>query len=693
MAGNEHILPEPDYYQLIAKELAFQQWQVKAVLELAENDNTVHFIARYRKERTGDLDENNIRDIIELKSKLQRIHKAKETALKNIEEQGKLTPTLRSRIEKAQTLTEVEDLYAPFKRKRKTNADKAREKGFGVIAGQIRNQESITIPEELLAKYSEEEIIRGGLDIVSQDIADDANFKSLVRKFYFEHGKLSSKYKNKDKFDEKQKSEAHKFEIYGDFKLNITKLKSYQTLAINRGENLGILMVKMDKDEGFYNWFRNRIVFKEENSELLDTAITEGYIKIFASIEREVRNFITERAEVDAIKVFKVNLKRLLMLKPHYGKSVLGIDPGYRTGCKVCLLNRNGNPIHFSKFFLADTTEAMKTLGELLSSYQVDVVIIGNGTGSGEVYDLVSQKFDIPVVLVNESGASVYSVSEAGQEEFPDLDATDRGTISIARRYIDCLSELVKIPVISIGVGMYQHDMSQKELERQLTSVVEDVVNLVGINVNSASGYLLSYVSGLNKRTAARIFENKPYHSREELINVLTPKSYEQSVGFLRVPDSPNEFDRTAIHPEQYNVAKFIVKHIDEENIFNRYRTQLDELYPGITNTVIQDIIHNYRDSGKELRQYDGNLKLQASYKAEDLRVGDVVEGIIRNVTQFGAFVDIGLKNDGLIHISQLADRFVKDPLDVVSIGEEVRVKVIDIDLERGRISLSMINI
>ncbi|MDD2889613.1 MAG: Tex-like N-terminal domain-containing protein [bacterium] len=683
-------MQEPNYTLNISRELALKDQQVGNVLSLIDDGCTVHFIARYRKERTGNLNENVIREIIELKTKLENIYKTKVTALTAIAEQGKLTEELQNKIENAQTLVEVEDLYAPYKRKKKTKADIAREKGFDVVAQQIKDQQIINIPQELLALFPEEEIITGSKDIVSQDIADNPVLKDFVRQYYVKYGKIVSKAVNPDKLDEKQKEEAYKFKIYQSFGGNVTTLKSYQTLALNRGDNLGILNVGMDKDDNFFETFRKKIIVKPDNTAPLEECVKDGYGKIFASIEREVRNILTEKANIDAIKIFQANLKELLMLKPHYGESVLAIDPGYRTGCKICILDKNSAPVYFSKIFLDKKEETLQNLKTLFSKHKIDVITIGNGTASGEIFDLIKNNFDCATVLVNESGASVYSTSEAGQEEFPALDATDRGTISIGRRYVDSLSEFVKIPVISVGVGMYQHDMNQKELERKLSDAVEDVVNLVGINVNGASTYLLSYVSGLSKKDAKKIFENKPYKSREQLKKLLGKKAYEQGVGFLRVPESENVFDRTAIHPEQYKVASFIIEKMEESNLFSTYRNDMDKLYPGITNEVVLDIISNYKNAGKELRQYEGSLKLRASIKIEDLKIGDMVEGIVRNVTQFGAFVDIGLKNNALIHISQLADRFIKNPLEVVSIGEELKAKVLDIDIKNGRISLSL---
>ncbi len=680
----------------ISKKLNLKDFQVKSTLSLSNDDNTVHFIARYRKEMTGNLTEDSIRDITDLNKKIDTLIKAKNNALVNIDEQGKLTPELEKNIITATTLSEVEDLYAPYKRKRKTKADLAREKGFDIVAEQILAQNGLNIPQNLLDKYSRDEIISGAQDIISQDISDNVKYKNFVRSHFQSKGTIVSKMKKLDKIEEKYQKDIYKFQIYKEFSNQITKLKSYQTLALNRGESLGILSVKIEKDENFYGLFRIQINTKNGTSkrskddQILDEAIKGGYIKLFSSVENEIRNELTEKAGEEAIKVFQENLNKLLMLKPHNVNRLLAIDPGFRTGCKICLIE-NGMPTEFSKIYLHSEKDAIKILNDFFTK-GVDVVVIGNGTGSNETNELIANNFEADVFIVNESGASVYSTSEIGKDEFPDLDATDRGTISIGRRFIDSLSELVKVPVISIGVGMYQHDMNQKALEEKLTYVVEDVVNLIGINVNTASPYLLTYVSGLTKRNAKKIFNNKPYKTREKLKKVLSEKAYQQAVGFLRVPESDNEFENTGIHPEQYKAAEIIIKnkHMSASSILSSFKTNLELAYPNITEDIISDILRNYELAGQELRQHDGLLKKNKAVNIDDLSEGDKIKGVVRNVTQFGAFVDIGLKNDALIHISQLANRFVKDPLDVVEIGQEVNTKIIKIDLENKRVQLSL---
>ncbi|NQU78702.1 S1 RNA-binding domain-containing protein [Candidatus Woesearchaeota archaeon] len=669
---------EPNYAQEISNSLSLDAGSVNNVLNLVDDDNTVHFIARYRKEKTGNLNEEQIRLIISSRDKSQNLYKAKIKAIKNIEEQGKLTEELRNSIEQAKSMTIVEDLYAPYKRKKKTKADIAREKGFEIITNQIIRCAPLEIPDRL-KEYTREEIIGGAQDIIAQDIADSVKYKDMLRKHYTTYGRIISK--KKTKIDEKVQKETYKFEIYSSFNQNIKKLKSYQTLAMNRGENIGILKVSLFKDETSYEKFL--FLFRVRENELLDTALKEGYKKLFQSTQREIRTSMTEKASVEAIKVFERNLYELLMLKPHYGESVLAIDPGLRTGCKLCVLDSAGMPTKFDKLFLHKAEE--EKLKKLFEG--VDKVVIGNGTASKECYKLVKKVLGVDSILVNEDGASVYSASKIGQEEFPDLDLTNRGTISIGRRYIDSLSEIVKVPVLSMGVGMYQHDMNQKELETKLKAIVEDAVNIVGININSASPYLLQYVSGINKTSAKKIFANRPYKRRDDLLKILSAKAYQQAVGFLRVPESENKFDSTSIHPEQYSLAKFIVSK-DCKNIFVKYESELKQIQADVTPEIVADIITNYEV--KEIRQHEGTLKVKEAIKIEDLKEDDYVSGVIRNVTQFGAFVDIGLKNNGLIHISELADKFVKDPLDIVSIGQEVKARVIKIDRDNGKVGLSL---
>jgi len=683
-------MQKPNYSQIISKALNITELQVKNTISLLDDGNTVHFISRYRKEITGNLDENYIRDIITLKAKEENLFSLKQTALTSIQEQDKLTDELKKSIVTASTLKAVEDLYTPYKRKKETKADIAIKKGFKIIANQIINQHPIKIPSDLLNKYTKDEILSGAKDIISQEIADNAQLKDIVRKFYIKQGRISSKFKNIDKFNTKQIQDMHKFKIYDSFFISISKIKSHQILAINRGESLNILTISIEKNDNIYEIFTERIARKNENREHLLPAIKEGYKKIFSSIENEIRKTLTERANIDGISVFQKNLKELLMLKPHYGEKILAIDPGFRTGCKIAILESNGKPIHYDKIFLNKQDQAIQTLKTLHNNFNIDMVVIGNGTASKETTKLVSNHITKNITIVNESGASVYSTSKVSQEEFPNLDATDRGTISIGRRYIDSLSELVKVPVISIGVGMYQHDMNQKELKIKLKEVVEDVVNLVGININTASPYLLNHVSGLTKKSAQKIHNNAPYKSRNDLKKIITPKAFQQSVGFLRLKGSSNSFDETAIHPEQYDIAKFLINHIGETSIFTKYNEELKTIMPEITEDIVDDILENYNNRGKELREFEGNLKIQKEITIETLTLDEKITGIVRNVTSFGAFVDIGLKNNALVHISQMADKFIKNPNEIVTIGQEITAKVIEIDTETGKVKLSM---
>jgi protein Tex len=679
-------LKEPNYPQIIAQNLSLTPSQVNNTLTLIEKDNnTIHFIARYRKEKTSNLDETQLRQIIDLKTSLQKLHNYKLLALKNIDEQSKLTPSLKSEILNAKSLTQVEDLYSPYKRKKKTNADLAKEKGFDVIATQILNQEKINIPSHLTNKFSKDEILTGAINIISQDISDNAKLKDILRKFYFQQGILTSTIN--PTLDEEQLKIKHKFEIYSQFNMKVTKIKGYQTLALNRGENLKILKIKLTKDKLHLEKFIKELSKIPCSSELTQ-AITTGYNKLFLSIERELRNSLTESASLEAIELFQNNLKGLLMLKPHYNEKVLAIDPGFRTGCKMAVINKNNQPIDFSKAYLHNSKEFKRIIPYLVSKHSINTIVIGNGTASKETKDLILElNLSQPIVIVNESGASVYSTSEIGNKEFPNLDATDRGTISIGRRYIDCLSEIVKVPVISIGVGMYQHDMNQKQLEIKLKHAVEDIVNLVGINLNTASEYLLSYVSGITFTTAKKIVANAPYKGRQELTKFLTPKTYQQCVGFLRCNESKCDYDKTSIHPEQYELANLILKNPSLN--FTKLKPQLEKIYPEITTEIYNDIKQAYQNRGKELRKFDGNLA-EKSHFLTDLKQDQIITGIVRNIMPFGAFVDIGLKNNAFIHISQIADQFIKDPSQFLSIGESITAKILEIDPEKNRVSLTL---
>lgn len=685
---NQELIIEPNYIKELSHLLHLTEVQIKNVLHLTEEGSTVPFIARYRKELTNNLDEDQIRDIINEYKSLENLFKAKKTVLFSINEQNKLTKELHTKILEVKTLKLLEDIYVPFKRAKKTKADIAREKGFEVIAKQIRNQEKIIIPIELSSNYSQEEIFEGAQDIVSQNIVDDSNNKELVRKYFNEYGEIESKFQSEKKLDELKdtsKKQLYKFDLYKNFNSDVPRIKEYQILALNRGEELGILNISLSKDLQVLKKLKKNIIIKDKNFTLLENCIDEAYKKIFKSIETEIRKEITQKAHSKAIESFSENLFKLLMTKPQYGKKVLAIDPGFRTGCKLAILDELGNPIHFDKIFTHQENNAKQTIKKLLAKYTIDIIVIGNGTGSNETYDLLSGETDLPFVIVNESGASVYSASDAAKKEFPKLDVTNRGTISIGRRFIDPLSELVKVPVESIGVGMYQHDINQKKLKEELEITISKVVNEVGINVNTSSVFVLKFISGLNERNAKKIVENAPYKSRKEIKKILTPKAYEQAIGFLRVNDSKEELDQTAIHPEQYEITKYILK-----NDIKVYSEKLKDIYKGIEIHTFEFIKQSLELAGQDLRIYDAVLKIKKTVSIEDLKEDDIIEGIVRNIMQFGAFVDIGVKNDGLVHISELADKFVKDPNEIVSIGQVVKVKILSIDRDKGKINLSM---
>ncbi len=675
------MIEEPNFIEIISNKLNLNLKQVGNTLKLIEEDATTPFIARYRKESTGNLDENQIRKIIEIKKYQEKLFNLKKTVLNSINEQKKLTKEIKENIIRAKIIQEVEDIYEPYKRTKKTKADIAKERGFQIIAKQILNQKEIKIPQSLLDKYSQEEILSGAQDIIAQDIAEDIKYKESLRFYYNKYGEIESKYKTKlDDLNEKDKKQIYKFEIYDNFISEIKKIKSYQILALNRGENLKILNVKLINDEIALDNLIENIRNLNSNDFLLIPAIKEGYKKLFKSIETEIRNNLTKKAHIDSITTFQNNLKELLLTKPNYNKEILAIDPGFRTGCKIAILNKYGEPKEYNKIFLEKEKDTIKIIKDLIEKHKSEIIVIGNGTGSNECFEILSKEIDLPYVIVNESGASVYSASKVGAEEFPDIDLTNRGTISIGRRFIDPLSELIKIPVESIGVGMYQHDINQKELSQKLSFVVEDVVHSIGINLNTASKYLLENISGLTSKSAQKIINNKPYKSREELKKILTPKAYEYSIGFLRIPESKEELDNTSIHPKDYIVAKKIIN-----GDIKSYNSNLN-----IDENTFNFIIESYSKKGFDPRIYEANFQIKKTKKIEDLKEEDIIEGIVRNIMQFGAFVDIGLKNDGLIHISEIANSYVDDVNKFLKIGQKVKVKIISIDLEKGKIQLSL---
>lgn len=686
-------LLEPNYIELISLELEMKSIQVEAVLDLIKEWSTVPFIARYRKERTLNLDEKEIRNIIELQAKEETLYKAKKTAINWINEQWKLTPELEQNIINSKTLKEVEEIYKPYKLKKKTKSMIALEKWFWVVSEYLRKYNSIKIPEELLQNYSREEIIEWTIEIIWAEISNSAELREFLRENINSTWIVISKIKWEkalEKLDANAKKQLNKFEIYSDFNILAKKLKPYQILAINRWENLGILSVKIDLEEEVFDNFISEII-NEKPIEIYLKAIDLWYKTLFKSVENEIRWILTEISEIDAIETFGKNLFNLLMTKPEYGKKVLAIDPGYRTGCKIAVLNEVWNPIYFDKIFIEKELEASKKLASIEDKFEIDVIVIWNWTWSNETIEIV-EKFmkNRNIYVVNESWASVYSASELASEEFPDLDVTDRWTVSIGRRFIDPLSELVKINPKSIWVWMYQHDMNEKFLDERLGFVIEDVVNQVWVNVNSSSPYVLNYISGLNKKSAQKIFDNKPYKSRIALKKVLWPKTYEQAIWFLRIPESKEQFDNTDIHPEQYKLAKFIIEKDVTISNYREFEEDLKNIYPEITKETIEFILESYQNIWKDKRVNSASVIANKKIKIDQVQVWDILDWVVRNVLAFWVFVDIGLKNDWLVHISEIVNRFIKDPKEEVEVWEKVKVKVLKIDNETGKLQLSM---
>ncbi len=687
------MLETPNYVEIISSELWFKNFQIEVVLSLVGEWATVPFIARYRKERTWNLDEWQIRDIIELQKKQENLFNAKNTAINWITEVWMMTDELMANIINAKTLKEVEEIYKPYKSKKKTKAMLAIEKGFQVVADSIK-WNYLEIPENLLKDYSKEEIIEWSLEIIWAEISANGELRHLLIEELKKYWMISSNKKSDkmlEKLNEKDKEQIKKFEIYFENSLKISYIKPYQILALNRWENLWILTVKIEKDEIIFDKIKNKyariLELREEFIDELETAFKIWYEALFSSVENEIRSQLNEIWEDDSIKTFQTNLSALLLTAPEYGKTILAIDPGYRAWCKIAILDNLWNPQKFDKIFLHEILNARAKLQEIFSKNKIDTVVIWNWTASDETQALVWELFSGDIFIVNESWASVYSASEIAKEEFPDLDSLDRWTISIWRRYIDPLSELVKVPVGSIWVGMYQHDMPEKKLEEKLWYVVEDSVNQVWINVNTASIYLLNHISGIDKRQAKKIYAGRPYKSRKELQKVLWEKAYEQAIWFLRVPESKEVLDNTDIHPDQYDLAKYII-----ENKKTKVDDEMKKIYAEVNSDTVDFIIESYNNIWKEKRVNSTHSKAKKAVSIESLKVWDVLDGVVRNVVAFWAFVDVWLKNDWLVHISELADSFVKNPMDIVQVWDKVKVRVTNIDLEKNKIQLSMKN-
>lgn len=708
----------------VANELAIKLTQVKNVIDLTNEGNTIPFIARYRKERTGALDEVVIRDILDRWNYLLNLEERKAEVIRIIDEQGKLTEDLAGKIEDATKLQEVEDLYRPYKQKRRTKASIAKERGLEPLAswmmtfpetGELREEARRYINEELDV-HTEEDAITGAKDIIAEMVSDDAEVRKWIRFETMKHGIIESAVKDGEK-DEKQV-----FEMYYEYEEPVGKIVPHRILALNRGEKEGILKVSVKPDiEKIITYLKQSFIKNERSpvaSEVM-LAIEDGYKRLIQpSIEREVRNELTEKAEEQAIHIFSENLRKLLLQPPLKGKIVLGVDPAYRTGCKLAVVDETGKVLHIDVIYphppVSKKDEAENKVMGIIEKYKVEMIAIGNGTASRETEEFIADTLkklggsDTYYMIVNEAGASVYSASDLAREEFPDLHVEERSAVSIARRLQDPLAELVKIDPKSVGVGQYQHDVSQKKLQESLTFVVETVVNQVGVNVNTASSSLLQYVSGLSKTVANNIKkyreENGKFKNRDELKKIprLGEKTYEQSIGFLRVVDGDEPLDRTSIHPENYPVVRrlleklgFSTTDIGSEKLIQRLNEvnindMAVELEVG--ELTLKDIFDALKRPERDPRDdLPKPLLRKDVLKMEDLKPSMELQGTVRNVVDFGAFVDIGVKQDGLVHISKMSNQYVKHPLDVVSVGDIVTVWVNDVDVNKGRISLSML--
>ncbi|MGM9985756.1 MAG: Tex family protein [Bacillaceae bacterium] len=705
---------------VIAKELKIGAKQIEQVISLIEEGCTIPFIARYRKELTGSLDEVQLKAILDKWEYGLNLQKRKEEVIRLIEEKGKLTPQLKSEIEKADKLQTVEDLYRPYKEKRRTKAAIAKEKGLEPFA-----QWLLSFPTQPVEVYAEnfvtedvpssEDAINGALDIIAEMIADEATYRQWIRDYMFHKGMVATRVKNEEK------DEKNVYEMYYTYEEPIRKIVPHRVLALNRGEKEDILKVGIEVNvDDILAYLQQRIIKKENTTAApyLKTAIEDSFKRLISpSIEREIRKELTERAEEQAIRIFSENLRNLLLQPPLKGKVVLGVDPAFRTGCKLGVVDETGKVLHIDVIYpnppISKVEQAKEKVMAILHRYQVEIVAIGNGTASRETEQFISNVLkeysqSVSYIIVNEAGASVYSASDLAREEFPDLQVEERSALSIARRLQDPLSELVKIDPKAIGVGQYQHDVSQKRLNESLTFVVETAVNQVGVNVNTASIALLQYVSGLSKTVATNIVkareEKGRFQSRKELKGIprLGAKTYEQSIGFLRVVDGDNVLDRTPIHPERYadveRLLAFLNESIDKigteqlvEKLKHINKEQVaDTLQIGLP--TLEDIIDALMKPGRDLRDdLPKPLLKKDVLTMDDLTKGMELEGVVRNVVDFGAFVDVGLKHDGLVHISKLKNGFVKHPLDVVSVGQIVKVWVLDVDKKKDRVSLSMI--
>ena len=709
-----------DIIQVITQELKVEKWQVEAAVALIDEGNTIPFISRYRKEATGALNDEQLRNLFERLTYLTNLEDKKKQVLSSIEEQGKLTEELKKQILEAQTLVVVEDLYRPYRPKRRTRAIIAKEKGLEPLANILKLQMTDkTMEEEAAAFISEEKEVKtakdalaGAMDIVAESISDEADYRIHIRKTTMKSGLLVS--------SAKKPEEATVYEMYYEYQEPVSKVAGHRILAINRGEKEKILTVKIEApEEEILRYLEKQVITKENpnTTSMLKAAVEDSYRRLIApAIEREIRNDLTEKAEDGAIKVFKKNLEQLLMQPPIVGQVVLGWDPAFRTGCKLAVVDATGKVLDTTVIYpTAPTTPAKiaaakETLKKLIEKYHITLFSVGNGTASRESEQVIVELLkEIPqkvqYVITNEAGASVYSASKLATEEFPNFDVGQRSAASIARRLQDPLAELVKIDPKSIGVGQYQHDMNQKKLGEALSGVVEDCVNKVGVDLNTASVSLLEYVSGISKAIAKNIVlyreENGEFKDRKELLKVakLGPKAFEQCAGFLRIRGGKNPLDATSVHPESYEAAEKLLADMGmkPEDIFQGATVYYIKDYVqmakklGVGEMTLRDIVKELTKPGRDPREEMPKPILRTDVlDMKDLKEGMILKGTVRNVIDFGAFVDIGVHQDGLVHISEMTERFIKHPLEAVSVGDVVDVKVLGVDMNKKRISLTM---
>ena len=704
----------------LVEEFKLKPFQVENAIKLIDEGNTIPFIARYRKEATGELSDEQLRDLFERLTYLRNLEKRKEEVIRLIDEQGKLTEELQNTIVSALTMTEVEDLYRPYKQKKKTRATIARAKELEPLANIIFEQKDKRDINEIAKEFIDEEkdvktveeAINGAKDIIAEMISDVAEFRKDIRKIIYDKGVIATR---------ASKDEKSVYEMYYDYNEAVKKIPSHRILAINRGEKEDFLKVKIEEtDDAILDYLNGKNLVPDGSyKDIMLETIEDAYKRLIKpSVENEVRNELTDMAEEQAIKVFGQNAKKLLLQAPLKNLIVMGFDPAYRTGCKIAVIDDTGKLLATTTVYPTepqnDTEGAKKKLLELIDKYNINMIAIGNGTASREsemfVADMIKEvKHDIHYAIVSEAGASVYSASKLATEEYPDINVSLRGAISIARRLQDPLAELVKIDPKSIGVGQYQHDVNQNKLDESLTGVVEDAVNSVGVDLNTATPSLLKYVSGVSKTVANNIVkyrdENGKIKERKELLKVskLGPAAFTQCAGFLRIIDGKNPLDNTSVHPESYDTAEKILASIgfsskDLKEKLPEVRANLNTVNVskianelGVGEPTVKDIIKELQKPGRDPRDDMPKPILRSDVlKMEDLQEGMILTGTVRNVIDFGAFVDIGVKSDGLVHISELSDKYIKNPMDVVSVGDIVKVRVLKVDLEKHKVSLSM---